>query len=375
MATAPDARKESGPGLFGDPLADWTNDDILLTRPARAMLGAKHMRSLRVLDWPELRAQFSRHEAPANRSARHDRWLGIGSASCMGAGLALVGFIPLAGSAAIYLGGAALLFCLASAALGAVHALDGPARARWLGHRFWTERMRALYFQALVNNLDLVADAMRSDAALGHWKAARARALAAMPTQGDLSARVNQLAGAVSDDEAWVLPEWAQAPATPQPSEELEIVLTMLRTQRFDSQIAYTDRKLGDSARAPRPRSRMVQFGGRALPAVALASAGAAGLLLLAGQPAEAIAVRLAVATAAAAAAAALALRMVNDDLKLSEDAARYVWYGAAVQRARARFDAGDLGEKLAALREMEVVAYRDLCAFVAAHWRGRYVP
>ena len=33
----------------------------------------------------------------------------------------------------------------------------------------------------------------------------------------------------------------------------------------------------------------------------------------------------------------------------------------------RARFDAGDLAEKLAALREMEVVAYRDLREFVAA--------
>ena len=75
------------------------------------------------------------------------------------------------------------------------------------------------------------------------------------------------------------------------------------------------------------------------------------------------------------AAAAALALRMVNDDLKLSEDASRYAWYGASVQGARTRFDAGDMGEKLAALREMEVVAYQDLREFIAAHWRGRYVP
>lgn len=375
MPTAPDARAETSPGLFGDPLAGWSNDDILLTKPARAMLGAKHMRSLRVLDWPELRAQFSRHEAPANRNARRDRRLGLGSVTCAAAGLALAGFAPLAGAAAVYLGGAAMVLCLAGAGLGAVHALDRPAKARWLGERFWTERMRALYFQTLVNNLGLVAEAMRSDAALGEWKAARARALAALPTPDDLSAQVGRLAGAVGDDEAWVLAEWAPAPPSPEPSEELDIVLTLLRTQRFDSQIAYTDRKLGDSLRAPRRRSAAVRLGGRALPAAAVAGAAAAGILLLTGQPVESVGVRLALAVAAAGSAAALALRMINDDLKLSEDAGRYAWYGAAVQRARARFDAGDLAEKLAALREMEIVAYRDLREFVAAHWRGRYVP
>jgi hypothetical protein len=71
----------------------------------------------------------------------------------------------------------------------------------------------------------------------------------------------------------------------------------------------------------------------------------------------------------------ALALRVINDSLLLSDDASRYAWYSAAVLRARNRFDAGDLGEKLAALRDMETVAYRDLREFVAAHWRARYVP
>ena len=36
MTPAPDA--PATPGLFGDPLAGWSNDDILLTRPARARL-------------------------------------------------------------------------------------------------------------------------------------------------------------------------------------------------------------------------------------------------------------------------------------------------------------------------------------------------
>lgn len=373
MTAATDPALEAAPRPFGDPLSGWSNDDILLTKPARAMLGARHMRSLRVLDWPELRAQFTRYDAPANRHARRDRRLGLASVSCAAGGLVLAGFAPLGGLLTPYLGGAAALLCAVGALFGAVHWLDRPAKARWLGNRFWTERMRALYFQTLINNLGLVAAAMRSDAALGEWKAARARALAALPTPDDLAAQIGKLAGAVGDDEAWVLADWAPPPAPPEPSEELDIVFTLLRTQRFDSQIAYTDRKLGDSLRAP--RSKVVTLGAQLAPAGAVLAAITAGLLLLVGQPVDGMMVRLALALTASATVAALALRMVNDDLKLSEDAGRYAWYGAAVQRARTRFDAGDLSEKLSALREMEVVAYRDLRAFIAAHWRGRYVP
>jgi hypothetical protein len=63
---------------------------------------------------------------------------------------------------------------------------------------------------------------------------------------------------------------------------------------------------------------------------------------------------------------------MIGRGRATSGDAERSAAYGAAVQQLRDRFDAGDLGEKLAALREMEIVAYRDLRAFVAAHWPGR---
>lgn len=281
MSVTPDDQAEPGSGSFWDPLANWPNDDILLTKPARASLRARNMRSLRVLDWPELRAQFSRFEGPANQNARRSRWLG---------------------------------------------AIDRAARAQWLANRFWTERMRALYFQTLVNNLGLVAEAMRSDSTLGEWKLVRARALAAMPTPSDVTGQVSRLARAVDDDEAWVLPEWAAASQTPAPSEELDLLLSHLRTQRFDSQIEYAARKAGDTDRTPPWRAR----------------------------------------------ALALAIGMISRGRGASGDAERSAAYGAAVQQLRDRFDAGDLGEKLAALREMEIVAYRDLRAFVAAYWPGR---
>jgi hypothetical protein len=69
---------------------------------------------------------------------------------------------------------------------------------------------------------------------------------------------------------------------------------------------------------------------------------------------------------------AVIALGVINNDRLLAGDARRYAAYLDALSKARARFDAGGAPEKLTALRDVEVVCYRDLRAFVASHWRGR---
>src|SRR5678815_3587765 len=104
--------------------------------------------------------------------------------------------------------------------------------------RFWTERVRSLYFQAIVNNLDLVARAMSDNAALAEWKIVRARALDALPRPDDVTGQIGKLAGTIEDADVWVLPEWEKAGPPPQPSEGLEILLPLLRSQRFDVQLS-----------------------------------------------------------------------------------------------------------------------------------------
>src|SRR6185312_1099451 len=82
--------------------------------------------------------------------------------------------------------------------------------------------------------------------------------------------------------------------------------------------------------------------------------------------------VRLALEVMAGAIVGAMALGVVNDDRLLAGDAARYAAYFAALSKARARFDTGGPALKLAALREVEVVCYRDLREFIGSHWRSR---
>ena len=191
--------------VFADPLAGWANDDVLLDKDARQRLGAEHPAALRVLDWPELRALFKQHEAPANQQARRDRRFGLASACAGVLGLVLVAFAPLAGSAGQPLGIAALGLAVGGGALAAWQRIAARSTSRWLGSRYWTERARGLYFQVLVNNLDLAARAMTDDRALAEWKMARARALEALPSAGDLPARIRDMAADVADDEVWIV--------------------------------------------------------------------------------------------------------------------------------------------------------------------------
>ena len=359
-------------GLFEDRLADWTNDDVLQTKEARAALGARHPSGLRVLDWPELRALFAKYDPPATRHSRADRRYGLISVGLAALGLTLAALAPLAVGAERYMEIAAAALTIASLGLVALHEFGASSKARWLGQRFGAERVRALYFQAVANNLDLVSRAMSNDAALGEWKVVRGRMLSHLPKPEHLPSQVPALAGPATEDETWVLREWTATPAPPQPSPELDLLLALMRGQRLNAQLDYVDRKLSDSLGAPGRRAAVVRGLGKLLLAAAAVTGVIAGVLLATGRNAGDTDVKLALEVTVGAVVAALALRVINDDRLLSGDAGRYAAYSAAVRKARDRFDAGGPAEKLAALREMETVAYLDLRAFVAAHWRAR---
>lgn len=368
---AADEETEERRGLFHDALADWTNDDVLQTKEARTALGARHPTGLRVLDWPELRALFAKYDPPATRHGRRDRRLGLLSVGLAALGLILAVLSPLAVGAERYVEMTAVGLTIAGLGLMAFHEFGAKAKARWLGQRFGAERVRGLYFQAVANNLDLVARAMVDDEALGEWKVVRARTLSYLPAPESLPGQIPQLAGPASDAETWVTPDWSTSPAPPTPSANLDLLLSLLRGQRLDSQVDYVERKLSTSLGAPGQRAAAVRLFGRLLLAAAAMTAIIAAVLLATGQTLGDADVKLALEVTVGAIVAALALRLLNDDRLLAGDASRYATYLAAISKAQTRFDRGDLAEKLAALRDMEVAAYRDLREFVGTHWRA----
>ena len=289
-------------------------------------------------------------------------------------GLVLAILSPLAvGSERVIEMAAAALVVAGLATMG-VHKLGAGSKARSLAHRFGAERVRALYFQALVNNLDLAARAMADDTALGAWQAARARALCDLPEPEDLPGQIPKLAGPVDDDaETWVSPAWSTSPNPPEPSTELNLLLSLLRKQRLNAQIDYLQRKLSDSLGAPGQRAGVVRGLHRLLLGAAVVTGLMATVLVVAmGRKLGGADVRLALEVMAGAIVAAMALGVANDDRLLAGDAHRYAAYFAALSKARAQFDKGGTALKLAALREAEIACYRDLREFVGSHWRSR---
>ena len=137
--------------------------------------------------------------------------------------------------------------------------------------------------------------------------------------------------------------------------------------------IDYVGRKLGASLGAPGQRAAVARLLSRFLLAVAAATGMMAGVLIVGmGRAPGNTDVKLALEVAVGAVVAAMALGVVNNDRLLAGDAKRYAAYLAAISQARTRFETGGVAEKLAALREVEIISYRDLRAFVGDHWRGR---
>jgi hypothetical protein len=369
-----DPKVEQRHGMFRDSLAGWANDDVLQTEAARAALGAKHPAALRVLDWPELRGLFAVYDPPATRHGRSDRRLGVLSVGVATLGLLLAIASPLVIGAERVIEMAAVAVALTGLALMGVYRLGAGSKARSLAHRFGAERVRALYFQAVVNNLDLAARAMADDAALGVWTSARAQMLSDLPKPEDLPGQVPKLAEPAFDDaETWVSPAWSTSPDPPEPSPQLTVLLSLLRGQRLEGQINYLQRKLSDSLGAPGQRAGLVRGLGRLLlGAAAVTGLMAAVLVIAMGRKLGGADVRLALEVTVGAVVASVALGVVNDDQLLAGDAKRYAAYFAALSKAVFRFDTGGPAQKLAALREVEIICYRDLREFVGSHWRSR---
>jgi len=59
-----------------NPLADWPNDDLLLTDAVRSFMNETHPNVARVLDWEEHRALFEEKDKNANTAKRQTRNIG-----------------------------------------------------------------------------------------------------------------------------------------------------------------------------------------------------------------------------------------------------------------------------------------------------------
>jgi hypothetical protein len=376
--TKPRAPAASG-GALDNPLADWPNDDLLFSQEHRDFVYRRHPKAAAIFDWPELRALFAAHDPPAGKFRKRSRRLGIGAvllglaSLVLSASLGVVGHV--APQATPWLGGIAALLAVASGATGFSGVLSGRDKARWLTDRFWTERMRQLHFQLIVNNLPLAAEMVADPSRIGEWHRLRREALDCFEHayMGPLIESLDRMREDLAEDRPWLDEAWTPPPATPAASPAADELFHLLRQQRFGIQKRYAAYKLRAGVHSPRSRALAVRSAADTMTVLALFASAALGLLYFFERPGSP-ALSFVAGAGGVLAALILALRVLDEGLQLRSETERYEWYLAAVEALERRFEAGDAMSRVAVLREMERLSYQELRWFTVSFDEARFV-
>lgn len=365
-------------GPFADSLAGWGNDDLLVSEKSRQLLGQSDPALLAVLDWPELRDLFRRHDAPSNLNRRHLRRTGLFSLFLMLLGLTAAIVADRIGTQVSK--GLALSLGAIAGAMALYIVLRSRARSEWLIHRLWTERIRQVYFQVLVQHVDLAAAALAEQTAgcsagagpaMQAWQNARRDALHQLEAAlRDNEAHVIDRLGAdLVELKTWIDPRWEKPPAFPT-TPEAERLIALMGRQRIGIQLEYVQKKTRSRLGSPISQQTWV----RVLAMLFSIAAVAVGLSAIAAIIAERNELLTGITLAQAICSAIVVLAGgLDKGLAISEDADRYEWYRAALEHIDGLFrDAPDIAGRIAALRLLEKTSYAEMRRFFVAHRSGK---
>ncbi len=365
-------------GGLSNPLDGWPNDDLLLSAKSRDFVRKTQPDLLPILDWPELRDEFEKHETPSIKAKATNRRTGLLSIVSSVIGLIMASIIPL--FQADLHGPLRMIseFLLIFGVLfGVWHLWRAKYRSVWLVHRYWTERLRQFYFQFLINNLSLAARAMKNDDARQSYHELRGSELERLlHRKGDTIYIIQNLVSDIANTEPWVFEKWEIQHEELQSSDELEILLNVLERQRLGIQEEYTKKKIQPGYRSPVSRSRFVDLVADVSTFLVVIIGMVIGMLILVfNYQLDSPIVVLFICGSAVLSILILSLRVIDDALCLRVGAHRYQWYLAAVQSINSRYKrAANANEKIRLLREMEHFSYQEMRRFITEHNAARFV-
>ena len=393
----------SFPGLFDDPFKNWPNGDLLVDEEDRAFFTRHFPTYSPIFDWPELRSLFVIYDAPAARARKDSRRSGIIAVVAGVLSLILAAAVPLVGGlaknegtaaaidefvkkivfgdpqwAVAVVGGIAALLAMLSVLLGYTQVLTGRAKSQWLTNRFWTERIRQLHFQFIVNHLPVAIEASQSKQGLQHWLDLRAAALDRFKHDylRGVEDKFHHLDIDEAEDMPWIVEEWSRMGAVPATSVEFDAILQLLEQQRFGIQQRYAERKLRYGMHSPATLTEWVLKVSDALTfalLLATITAGVGSVLVVRGHGNPSLHF-IAAFVAAVASAIVVAMRALKEGLLFTADAERYKWYLAAVRTLHRRYEHADREQKICLLRELEHVAYQEMRRFILSGSQARFV-
>jgi hypothetical protein len=370
------------PTYIQNPTADWGNDDLLFQPDTRAYAAAQHPRMLAILDWPELRAKFAGFDLAAGAARRASRRAGV--RACV------VGFVSLLLAAALpllkipypgamqVLGPIAAALAALSTIWGYAMVLHGQHKAQWLSNRYWTERLRQLHFQLIINHLPLVVRVIRTEArALAEWDALRAGALARFHRLHveEVTDAMGRMEADEAENEFCLEPAWECRGDVPAPSPELEEVYTVMVEQRFEIQRRFASLKTAPGNwHSSLTRSAMAKSVSNAMTFLMLLTVIVGGILLGLDYNPDGEAIKWITFATGVSSGVIVLLRVLNEGLQLSSEAERYTWYRAAVTSLKQRFERAQGGEQLEILRDMERLSYQEMRWFMMSFKQAKFI-
>lgn len=378
VTTAPMPARATGLALgpFGDPLAEWKNDDLLIDDAARTTLSANDAELARILDWPALRTRFVEHENEAKQHRRKSQRTGLVAVLLAVAGVVAAAIAPLVGGLAEGVTAwVAATLTGSGGLLGFWHLAISGRRNAWMTHRFSAERLRQLYFQHLVANAGAAVAAMQDESALAAWSASQLQAITDFDQDmADADFAIQEMRRDLPEAKAWMV-EWTTPARGVLRTPRGKRLLSYLYRRRIGVQTEYVHKKLQKTIASPRVRSRFFRTTADAFSLLVVFLAFAVSVLIIVKKgSADDEQVKAILAAAGISGALVAALRTLDEGLRSRADSERYEWYLAAVEELEALFPHLSPEAKLQSLRQVERLSYQELRRFVEAHLTARFI-
>lgn len=357
------------------------NSDLLFDENDRKAAARAFPDLLFALEHPELSSMFLSHDRRANQSKKRSRRTGAAALLLIVIALNISGALLLSESLspllARALGVAGVILGGAGVALAAFGVMHRSRKLRWLADRLATERLRQFHFQHYVANADLILAAAADQKLTEQYLEKRAASLRKFKKYflDHIDENIHSI---IHDEDCGDGALFGPEPISASPGNpHLERFFDAYARLRFDLQINYCNHVLRESRDLFRQSAaRQAQL----LTVVTFASVAILilfqGLVLL-GAVVESgwMGAPLIHVLAFSAAIAALAARTCEEGLQPKREIERMRRYRVELRRVNARFrEATTPQEKLAAMRDLEKVAYQEMTLFLKSSYEAQFV-
>ncbi len=362
-------------------MKDWPNDDLVFKPETKAHLKAVYPKVAPIFEADDLHALFESYEGPANgakQSARKWGTIGIylGLTGMIIAALIPVILVMLPDTQIPYDKILGVLVCiLTTTGLGVGYwlALNGYTKREWMKNRLGTERIRQFHFQSIINNLEVVIDAIDTQD-YSKWKDVRAKDLAKFKnfTMRDDEASLVKLLEDEAQDEIWLSDAWKKADKVPN-SALKNGLLEVWREQRLGVQLRYTRLVVGANGGGMRRRAKWMDSAISGLTFGGLIASLVVAAFYLTNQ--SELLVSISQTILAMLGGGSIAARAFEEGMNFTAEKDRMEWYLASLQGIKNRLDyTRNSSEQIELMRDVERLSYQEMHRFLKTMDDSKFV-